>query len=240
MFVVNVATLTLWTIIDPLRWERHTIATDDFDRELDSIGSCSCKSIYTFAVPLLLVVIGSLVFANHQAFVARKIATEFAESDYIYRAMSIIVRFLRRILAPCSPHNGFWRPQATAAFIAIPVGMFADVGVRTLFFVRVGFVFLVSLSLLGFVFVPKILYKETKESFSVAIRSSMVMPNNDSTTIHIHDDTTSAPFLHEGDPVVGHPKLYHSMYQELLQLRDEKRRWEAGVVLSPIPSEETI
>lgn len=67
------------------------LTEDQFGRAASTTGFCQCSNVYLFLVPLAVLNIGALVFANHQAFVARKISTEFAETDYLSRAMSLIV-----------------------------------------------------------------------------------------------------------------------------------------------------
>lgn len=51
--------------------------------------------------------IGALVFTNHQAYVARKISTEFAETDHVARAMSLIVSFDETAIASSHMQSGF-------------------------------------------------------------------------------------------------------------------------------------
>ena len=124
----------------------------------------------------------ALVVANQQAYVARKISTEFAESDYIARAMSLI---------------------AVVALLVVPVAMMSDANTNMHFFISVCFVSTVALSLLLFIFVPKILYRQGNGSIAKAIRGS----GSSKTSFETHSTHKQVGGASDGELVLMHPKL---------------------------------
>ena len=79
----NVIVLTVWTIIDPLTDEPTNIRLDEFGRMIESDSFCGSDHNIVFASILGVVNMGSLAFSVIQAYQARKISTEFNESNYI-------------------------------------------------------------------------------------------------------------------------------------------------------------
>ena len=158
MVILNVAILLAWSIWSPMRWQRMARAFDKYGRIVDSRGFCSSKYTTEFGVPLLSINIAALLFSNYQAFVARKIATEFAESEYIARSMSLIL---------------------VVIFIGVPSAMIAGDDSSVFFFVFAGLVFVATMSILLFMFLPKIMstFKQTtsaRERVHSAIGSTLV------------------------------------------------------------------
>jgi 7 transmembrane sweet-taste receptor of 3 GCPR/Receptor family ligand binding region len=87
LLTINVIILTVWTVLDPLEWDKVIMATDSYGRVLDVRYSC-----YAFAstdvslVCLLLMVavnIFSSVLLNVESYRARKLPSEFNETNYI-------------------------------------------------------------------------------------------------------------------------------------------------------------
>lgn len=76
-----------------MEWERVVLTVDRFGRAVETAGHCSADGVYPFLIPLVVADIGALVFCNQQLYMARKISTEFAETDFLGRAMGLIVRF---------------------------------------------------------------------------------------------------------------------------------------------------
>lgn len=201
MMALNVVILAVWTIVSPLEWQSNDVMFDSFGR-LQEI-SYKCTSDYNdyFVVPLLVVNVAALLFANYQAFVARKIATEFAESEYIGSAMGLIL---------------------VVFSITIPVKILAQEGDSSVrFFVDAGFVFTVSMSVLVFIFVPKILQdsKPTlgRDTVRHAIRRSITSSSAPKPNLQHQTSFDETPSL-VGSAVVNHPKIASS---ELVVLKSE-------------------
>jgi hypothetical protein len=140
---VNILVLSLWTGLSPSGWERKDIAVDDFDRPIESIGFCSYKGALPYVIVLAFVDLGALVFAVYEAYAARNISTEFAESQYIMRAMASTM---------------------LVSFIGVPVAIIArrqDPG--AFLFILGGIILVVCMSLLLLIFVPKVVFHRERE-----------------------------------------------------------------------------
>ena len=87
LLFLNVIVLTVWTILDPLTDEPTNIRFDEFGRMIESDSFCGSDHYIIFASILGVVNMGSLAFSVIQAYQARKISTEFNESNYIFVAM---------------------------------------------------------------------------------------------------------------------------------------------------------
>lgn len=196
--------LLLWSIISPLHRERLLLATDQFGRPSASHGHCSSERFWEFFIPLASLNFAALIVANQQAYVARKISTEFAESDYIARAMSLIV---------------------IVAMLIVPVAMMSDDNTNLHFFVSVSFVSTVALSLVLYIFVPKILYHREKGSIAKAIRGSiMTPPTRLSTEASSHQLPVVENDASIGELVIVHPKLAAGEKTRIKNLEQENEK----------------
>ena len=172
---LNFVILILWTTLDPLTWERDVVETDRFGRPSETRGECQSDNVLAYLIPLLTVNLGALSLAVYQAYVARQISVEFAESDYIARASSLIL---------------------VVAFMAIPIAVIAQDNNRAFFFVASGFVFVVCASLLGFIFVPKIVFQwqagdeESRQRMATSVSQTVRRLNNKNS----NDSVTSSSF----------------------------------------------
>lgn len=132
-FVLNFVLLLLWSTLDPATWKR------DLHGELDSIGRChwNMESATSKAVVSLLGIVNllALVFANWEAFKARKVSTEYGESKYIGLAMASILQ---------------------ALLIGLPLIILVEDNPSAEFFISATFVFIVAMAILCLIFVPKI------------------------------------------------------------------------------------
>lgn len=90
----NVLLLSLWTGLYPQRWERQIIAYDAYGRESESRGHCAAEKTNAFFLPILLIDGVAMLLALWQAWMCRKIETEFSESKYIAIAVGCIFQAL--------------------------------------------------------------------------------------------------------------------------------------------------
>jgi len=146
---LNTIVLICWTAISPLKWERvHKDATDDFGRQLKSHGMCTLNSKKDIAYVVLLSVINLavLLLANIQAYKARKITVEFSESQYIAIINTSILQ---------------------AGIIGGPLLIITHDNPAALVLVKVGGIFVICMSILLLIFIPKMKYlKEWKKKKS--------------------------------------------------------------------------
>ena len=90
---VNILLLSLWTAIAPLSWTREIDSYNEFNQATESHGTCWALDSNTgaqvaFLVAIGVVNVGILLMSLHQAYKARHIHLEFAESEYISKALS--------------------------------------------------------------------------------------------------------------------------------------------------------
>jgi len=71
---LNLIILIVWTVVDPLVWDREITGYDKFDREIESKGSCSSDNFWKFTAPLIVVNLGALCISLQQAYIARHIS----------------------------------------------------------------------------------------------------------------------------------------------------------------------
>jgi hypothetical protein len=85
LFGVNIVVLTLWTFVDPLRWEVREVE-DDKSR---LYGSCSDIGVGGWVLVALTVLVNvcALILACIEAFKARNISTEYSESKSLGHAL---------------------------------------------------------------------------------------------------------------------------------------------------------
>lgn len=212
MLASNVVVLVVWTLVAPLEWTREPVSFDQFGRITETYGSCSGENQSLFVILLIAINGSALVVANYQAFVARKIATEFAESECIAGAMGLILVVL---------------------FIAVPVNLVAsssDASVQ--FFVTAGFLFVVSMSVLLFIFVPKVIHSIKHRKGDIkpvrsAIRSSIGLKSKNSFDSYggsaaletANQSTSSDDSERPGCAVVHHPQQLRKLKAENEALR---------------------
>ena len=145
MMAMNLIVLTCWTIIAPLTYQRfNSDGTDEWNRIIATYGVCTSKSetrdansFFPYVIVLLIINISLLIIANVQSYRARTIQTEFSESKYITIIMASMLQVMI-IGIPC-----------ICLLWNIP---------RAYFVVMVLLISCVSLVVLGFMFLPKIVH----------------------------------------------------------------------------------
>ena len=145
MMAMNLIVLTCWTIVAPLTYQRfNSDGTDEWNRVIETYGVCTSKSdtrdansFFPYVIVLLIINISLLIIANVQSYRARTIQTEFSESKYITIIMASMLQVMI-IGIPC-----------ICLLWNIP---------RAYFVVMVLLISCVSLAVLGFMFLPKIVH----------------------------------------------------------------------------------
>jgi len=89
MFCFNVIMLSLMTVFGPIGYEITITQLDKFDRPTERYGNCSYGRALPFLIPIGAVNFGMVSLALFQAWRARNLSTEFAESQYIANALLI-------------------------------------------------------------------------------------------------------------------------------------------------------
>lgn len=156
LFGLNFVLLLAWTLVDPLRFVRlatddNSVATED---DVETYGACRSenKGLQSFGIPLLVVNIGALVLACIQAYRARGISDEYSESKYL--AIAVASWF-------------------EVCLVGIPLLIIVDSNPTASYFLKASMIFIVSISLLLLVYLPKffLMRKKRKEKENKANRS---------------------------------------------------------------------
>lgn len=142
----NVVILLAWTLLNPLQYVRKPHeGTDLYNRVISYYGTCRSQrgSSAPYLAMLFVVNLSLLIVANIQAYQARSIQSEFAESKYIATAM---VSFLQ------------------AGFTGIPILFVVREIPQAFYLILVFMIFIVSMATLLLIFVPKILFERQYQS----------------------------------------------------------------------------
>lgn len=84
---MDVTILTVWTILDPLQWERTITAMDKYGEPLSSEGYCSCDSWILFASLIAALHLALMLLATYMCFRTRNIPTQFHEGQSLSISM---------------------------------------------------------------------------------------------------------------------------------------------------------
>lgn len=139
LLFANILVLAIWTGLSPLIWVRKPISP------VESVGQCTSDGALPYVVVLAVLDLGCMIFALYQAYHARKISLEFAESSYIAAAISFIL---------------------LVCFIGIPSFLLTN-SPQAQFFVMASIDFVICVSLLLFIFVPKEQFRRIKRGRSI-------------------------------------------------------------------------
>ena len=131
---VNAIALILWDVLDTAQWVRETTVYDNFGRPAQSIGYCSYEGALPYLVVLAITNVGAVLYACYEAYIARDVSTEFAESEYIFKSMAIVLLVF---------------------FVGIPVTIMTQENLTAQNSTIAGTICLVALSVLLHIFIPK-------------------------------------------------------------------------------------
>ncbi|CAJ1965339.1 unnamed protein product [Cylindrotheca closterium] len=87
VLLVDVTILMVWSIVDPLHWERTITSSDKFGVPLSSEGICTCQYWEVWVSSISLLHGGLLAIACYLCYQARDIPTKFSEGKYVSIAM---------------------------------------------------------------------------------------------------------------------------------------------------------
>ena len=149
MFSLNCASLLVWTLLSPLRWQRIYINGEPWN----SYGTCRSNNETVGKIMLSIVTAVNAVclfFACYSAYVARDISDEFAESKSVGLALFCWVQLI---------------------LVAGPMLFLIDSdNLAARFFLQAGVVFAVCVSMLCFIFGPVIWQKNRAVAAATAQR----------------------------------------------------------------------
>lgn len=178
LLTLNVIFMLVWTLVDPMYFEREQRCGSD---ETTSYGSCRLgRTDVSLAMAASVVVVdfSALVLANLQAYKARNIKTDFNESGHVGIAMlSILQIFL----------------------VGTPLVFLVNDNPPAKFFVLTAIVCVICLSVLFVIFIPKIMSSRKKVEEEPAERFSSHFLHNRNATLsggngHGSSFMSSTPF----------------------------------------------
>ncbi|KAL7554818.1 hypothetical protein ACHAWF_018402 [Thalassiosira exigua] len=233
---INILVLTLWTALSPMTWDRYFVGTvDKYGRDLESVGMCVgyAKDWVLYASILLVTNFSAVALASFQAYRARKITVEYTESKWV---AVILVAIL----------------QAVA--IGIPLIALMDGNPTANFVVRAGLIFIICITFLLAMFIPKMIYhndaveaakKKQSQIRESALRRTAFMARVAAQNDGAVDSQNFTPSLRRrsGVRVLFHPKSHEdemeamkdelqNTKQELRYLIDQARQSENHELLS--------
>ena len=144
---LNTLVLILWHVLETPEWTREETEYDAFGRLTESLASCTYPGGLPYIISLAVINMGAILYACYEAYLAREISTEYAESEYIVKSMVAAI---------------------VLCFIGIPVAILTQDNPTAFNCVLAGVVFACSLSFQLYIFVPKIKFN------SMAVRTDSV------------------------------------------------------------------
>jgi len=87
VLIVDIIILLVWTIVDPLQWERTVISADQFGEPLESQGMCVSDHWSAFGGAIAALHLILMAVACYLCYVSRGIPTRFSEGKYLSIAM---------------------------------------------------------------------------------------------------------------------------------------------------------
>ena len=128
--------MAVWTGLSPPEFQRKVSQIDLFGREVQTMAYCNYQEgSLPYVSSLTVVLLGVLAYAINEAYVARNVSTEFAESEYIFLVLTIIL---------------------LVSFLGIPVTIVAREKAKARFFVAAAITFIICSAVLLLIFVPKV------------------------------------------------------------------------------------
>ena len=173
--------------MDPMQYVRKDApGTDGWNRVIATYGQCeSQNSALPYVVVLAILNIGVLLVANYQAYRARKIASEFSESQYIGISMAFLLQ---------------------AAAVGAPVLLLVRDDPLAWYLTSCFMIFFVSFGILCLMFIPKIqaALKPAEASSAWNGTSQFAQPSTPLGSVQQSRQSMSAS---NRTPVLPHPSI---------------------------------
>lgn len=132
----NIAVLASWTVFHPMKYVRQNHSgTDGWNRVISTYGICESEGSWPYGIGLAVLNLGLVLLANWQAYEARRLEQEIAESKYIGLIMGSMVQ---------------------AVLLGGPLLALVDDNPQAYYMVTILLNFLISLVTLLLIFIPKI------------------------------------------------------------------------------------
>ena len=198
----NILVLGLWTGLSPPHYDTITVTEDQFNRPTETYGFCVSDSPAYLAV-LGAINAGVLIFSVYEAYSARSISTEFAESDYIFRILVLILLVF---------------------FIGVPVLVIARETPAAYVFVFAGIIFTICCSVLLLIFVPK--YLALKKAKKKSKEKQDRKQEESTSKISSVSRLSSAESEAEGIKIVADGRAQRELEEENRRLRKQMQKFQ--------------
>jgi len=133
---LEISLLLAWQIIAPLRWEREVLSIDENGYPTKSVGMCTSEKNMEFVIPYAVLNLGCLLYALYLCYVTRNIPSHLNEGKWITASIIGIFQVL---------------------LLGIPIHIIVSTVANAYFFVRACLMFIVSMSVTCFIFIPKLI-----------------------------------------------------------------------------------
>ena len=161
LLTLNVTSLLVWTVVDPWVWVRVPVNPDI---PWSTYGTCRSEDdglvSKIFGALTLVINLAALLFACVQAYQARNIATEYAESKYIGIAIFGLFQL---------------------CIVGLPLTFLVRGNSKALYFLISGLIFTICMSVLLLMFVPKIQQQTKKGDIFAKIKRFFLQLGNENT-----------------------------------------------------------
>jgi len=206
---INALVLILMTVISPILWTVEVLSEDQFGRPTETRGFCDWSGSLPFVAPLAVVNFASLLFSVTEAYRARHISIEFAESEYIFKSMLVI---------------------CLAFFVGFPVLLLVNENNAAYYFFLSATIFITGSVVLMLIFIPKIRYQrqqDPEEEKEKRVRISMGGTTPSSATNGMKHRQSSMDSSSSNDDsgllVLSHPKTEAMLRKRIEQLERQLR-----------------
>ena len=71
VLLVDIVILILWTVLDPLQWQRTVVASDQYMQPLESQGHCISDNWEVFAITIAVFHLVLMISASYMCYVSR-------------------------------------------------------------------------------------------------------------------------------------------------------------------------
>ena len=186
-------------------WERVVLHYDEFGRPIETRGYCSHDDgSLPFVIVLGIFNLGALVYAMYEAYLARDISLQYSESEYIMKAIIIML---------------------AVSFIGIPVAIIAREDPIASVYVLSGLIFVVCMSLLSLIFMPKVYFLRDRRRKQLAgVLPAKVhvsnFPNGNSNRKEMTEDRLPAERRKWGSVIINR-RASQQEFASLIQLNVE-------------------
>ena len=200
---VNTITLIVWNVVDTADWTRETILYDTYGRPAESIGFCAYEDSLPYLLVLAVANVGAILYACYEAYIARDVSTEFAESEYIFKSMAIVLLVF---------------------FVGIPVTIMTEDNTTARSCVMAGTIYACSLAFQLTIFIPKIKFnskvvRDDRQS-SVFKRDTHRTSEDNSTSLNVDSESSGETF---GMKVINRQLIQCQLEAENKRLRKKNK-----------------